>query len=129
MGFFAWGVFMGGAVGVRRNDHFRLAATAEVFSGVVRTSIEVFQQLVMIGVAGSMVWFGYRNFLNGFGSFLMPSLTPIAVLYAAIPTAGALIALFSVEKLVNGLMRGFADPTDAPAGLEGTELLLEAAER
>ena len=129
LGFFAWGVFMGGAVGVRRNDHFRLAATAEVFSGVIRTSIEVFQQLVMIGVAGSMVWFGYRNFLNGFGSYLMPSLTPIAVLYAAIPTAGALIALFSVEKLVNGLMRGFADPTDAPAGLEGTELLLEAAER
>ena len=129
LGFFAWGVFMGGAVGVRRNDHFRLAATAEVFSGAIRTSIEVFQQLVMIGVAGCMVWYGYRNFLNGFGSFLMPSLTPIAVLYAAIPTAGALIALFSVEKLVNGLARGFADPADAPAGLEGTELLLEAAER
>ena len=25
LGFFVWGVFMGGAVGVRRNDHFRLA--------------------------------------------------------------------------------------------------------
>ncbi|HEX5325129.1 MAG TPA: TRAP transporter small permease subunit [Acetobacteraceae bacterium] len=129
IGFFAWGVFMGGAVGVRRNDHFRLAAAAEMFSGAVRTSIEVFQQFVMLGVAGCMAWFGYVNYLNGFGSFLMPSLTPIAVLYAAIPVAGLLIALFSIEKLVNGLRRGFADPIEAPTGLQGAELFLEAAER
>lgn len=129
LGFFAWGVFMGGAVGVRRNDHFRLAATAEIFAGGVRNGIEVFQQLVMIGVAGCLVWFGYRNYLNGFGSYLMPSLTPIAVLYAAIPAAGALIGLFSVEKLVNGLLRGFADPSDAPAGVAAAGPVLEAAER
>ena len=110
LGFFVWGVFLGGAVGVRRNDHFRLAASAEVFSGGVRAAIETFQQLVMIGVAVAMVWYGYLNFLHGFGSFLMPSLTPVAVLYAAIPVCGALIALFSVEKLVNGWRRGFADP-------------------
>ncbi len=42
---------MGGAVGVRRNDHFRLAASAEVFSGGVRAAIETFQQLVMLAVA------------------------------------------------------------------------------
>ncbi|MDQ2803833.1 MAG: TRAP transporter small permease subunit [Pseudomonadota bacterium] len=128
LGFFVWGVFMGGAVGVRRNDHFRLSATAEIFSGVVRTAIEVFQQLVMIAVASCMVWFGYRNFLTGFGSYLMPSLTPIAVLYAAIPVSGALIALFSVEKLVNGLVRGFPDPEgELPAGTEMADLLLEPA--
>lgn len=119
LGFFVWGVFMGGAVGVRRNDHFRLAASAEVFSGGVRAAIETFQQLVMIGVAGAMVWYGYANFLQGFGSYLMPSLTPVAVLYAAIPVAGALIALFSVEKLVNGWRRGFPDPLpDLPPGVE-----------
>ena len=119
LGFFVWGVFMGGAVGVRRNDHFRLAASAEVFSGGVRAAIETFQQLVMIFVALAMVWYGYVNFLHGFGSYLMPSLTPIAVLYAAIPVAGVLIALFSVEKLVNGWRRGFPDPLpDLPPGVE-----------
>ena len=124
LGFFVWGVFMGGAVGVRRNDHFRLAASAEVFAGGVRTAIETFQQLVMIGVAAAMVWFGYLNFLTGFGSYLMPSLTPIAVLYAAIPVAGALIGLFSVEKLVNGWRRGFPDPApEPPPGAELAELL------
>jgi TRAP-type C4-dicarboxylate transport system permease small subunit len=119
LGFFVWGVFMGAAVGVRRNDHFRLAAIAELFSGGVRAAIETFQQVVMILVAASMVWYGYINFLTGFGSFLMPSLTPVAVLYAAIPVSGALIALFSIEKLVNGWRRGFADPLpDLPAGVD-----------
>ncbi len=125
LGFFVWGVFMGGAAGVRRNDHFRLAATAEVFSGGPRTAIEVFQQLVMLGVAGCMIWFGYLNFLNGFGSFLMPSLTPVAVLYAAIPVCGALIALFTIEKVVNGLRRGFPD---AEQNVGMAELIMEVAE-
>ncbi len=126
IGFFAWGVFIGGAVGVRRNDHFRLSATAEWFTGRTRTAIEVVQQLVMLFVAGSMTWFGGRNTLTGFGSYLMPSLTPIAVLYVAIPVSGALIALFSLEKLVNGLRRGFAEPGIVVAG--GADLLLAAAD-
>jgi TRAP-type C4-dicarboxylate transport system permease small subunit len=76
-----------------------------------------------------MTWFGYVNFLTGFGSFLMPSLTPIAVLYAAVPAAGALIGLFSIEKLVNGLIRGFPDPAGDVAASGGAERLPEAAER
>lgn len=125
LGFFVWGVFMGGALGVRRNDHFRLAATAEVFSGAARTVVECFQQLVMLFVAFCMMWFGYKNYLTGFGSFLMPSLTPIALLYAAIPVSGALIGLFTVEKLVNGLRRGFPD-TEPDFGM--ATLIMEAAE-
>jgi TRAP-type C4-dicarboxylate transport system permease small subunit len=59
-----------------------------------------------------MVWFGYKNFLRGFESFRMPSLTPIASLYAAIPLSGALIGLFAVEQLVNGWKHGFDYPPD-----------------
>jgi TRAP-type C4-dicarboxylate transport system permease small subunit len=40
----------------------------------------------------------------------MPSMTPIASLYAAIPIAGALIALFTIEQLVNGCRKGFDHP-------------------
>jgi TRAP-type C4-dicarboxylate transport system permease small subunit len=60
-----------------------------------------------------MIVFGYRNYRTGFGSFLMPSLTPIAVLYAAIPVAGALVALFTLEELINGWRRGFERPDAA----------------
>ena len=120
-GFFVWGVFLGMGVAVRRDQHFRLTALAETMRGARRTLVETFNRLVILGVALSMVFFGYRNYLNGFGSFLMPSLTPIAVLYAAIPVAGGLIALFTVEELVNGWRHGFegtgkalTDPSHLP---------------
>jgi len=106
-GFFVWGVFLGMGVAVRRDQHFRLTAIAATMRGARRTLIETVNRLVILAVALSMIVFGYRNYLNGYGSFLMPSLTPIAVLYAAIPVAGALIALFTVEELVNGWRRGF----------------------
>ena len=54
-----------------------------------------------------MVYFGFINFLSGFGSFRMPSLTPIAYWYAAIPLSGMLIVLFAAEQLINGWRRGF----------------------
>jgi TRAP-type C4-dicarboxylate transport system permease small subunit len=46
----------------------------------------------------------------------MPSLTPIAYWYAAIPMSGALIVLFTVEQLVNGWLHGYEHaqpPTEA----------------
>jgi TRAP-type C4-dicarboxylate transport system permease small subunit len=38
----------------------------------------------------------------------MPSMTPIAYLYWPIPVCGVLVALFSVEQIINGLRNGFA---------------------
>jgi len=63
-----------------------------------------------------MIVFGYINFLTGFGSFLMPSITPIAVLYAAIPVGGVLVALFTVEELINGWQQGFETPIETVPG-------------
>jgi TRAP-type C4-dicarboxylate transport system permease small subunit len=81
-------------------------------SGVPRLAAETFNRLVVLAVAFCMVWFGYINFRQGFGSFRMPSMTPIASLYAIIPISGVLIALFTVEQLINGWQHGFegADP-------------------
>ena len=64
----------------------------------------------MLGVAFCLIWFGYINYLRGFGSFRLPSGTPIASLYAAIPLSGVLIALFTIEQLVNGIRNGFDHP-------------------
>ena len=50
------------------------------------------------------------NFLRGFGSFRLPSNTPIASLYAAIPVSGVLIALFTIEQIINGWQNGFDHP-------------------
>jgi TRAP-type C4-dicarboxylate transport system permease small subunit len=108
--FFIYGIFMGAAVATRRNDHLYLTAVADALHGTPRLVAEIVIRLVVLGVAFCLVYFGYANFLRGFSSFRMPSMTPIASLYAAIPIAGALIALFTIEQLVNGCRKGFDHP-------------------
>ena len=115
MTFFIYGVFIGAGVATRRNDHLYLAALAEAMSGRKRVAFETFNRVVMLAVAASMMWFGYLNFLDGFRSLRMPSMTPLASLYAAIPICGALVALFTIEQLVNGWKNGFAGPAQAEA--------------
>ena len=105
--FFIYGIFIGAAVATRRNDHLFLAAIGDSLRGRPRLIIETMIRLVVISVGLFMTWFGYVNFLRGFGSFRMPSMTPIASLYAAIPISGALIALFAFEQLVNGWRNTF----------------------
>jgi len=108
--FFIYGIFVGAAVATRRNDHLYLTAVAEALHGTPRVIAEVVIRLVVLGVACCLVYFGYVNFLRGFTSFRMPSMTPIASLYGAIPLAGLLIGLFTIEQLVNGLRNGFEHP-------------------
>jgi TRAP-type C4-dicarboxylate transport system permease small subunit len=110
--FFVYGIFIGAAVATRRNDHLYLTAVSESLHGWARLAVETVIRLVVIAVALWMIYFGYINFLRGFGSFRMPSMTPIASLYAAIPLSGALIALFAVEQLVNGWRNGFDHPAE-----------------
>ena len=108
--FFIYAIFIGAAGATRRNDHLYLTAVAEALHGKPRIVAEIVIRLVVLGVACCLVYFGYANFLRGFSSFRMPSMTPIASLYAAIPISGALIALFTIEQLVNGCRKGFDHP-------------------
>jgi TRAP-type C4-dicarboxylate transport system permease small subunit len=107
---FIYAIFIGAAVATRRNDHLYLTAISEALHGTPRLIVEIIIRLVVLGVAFCLIWFGYINYLRGFGSFRLPSGTPIASLYAAIPLAGVLIALFTVEQLVNGIRNGFDHP-------------------
>jgi TRAP-type C4-dicarboxylate transport system permease small subunit len=108
--FFIYAIFTGTAVATRRNDHLYLTALSEAMHGTPRMAIEIVIRCVVLGVAICLIYFGYINFLRGFSSFRMPSMTPIASLYAAIPISGVLVALFTVEHLVNGIRNGFDHP-------------------
>ena len=124
--FFIYGIFVGAAVATRRNDHLYLTAVAEALHGTPRLVAEIVIRLVVLAVASCLVYFGYLNFLRGFSSFRMPSMTPIASLYAAIPIAGTLIALFTIEQLVNGCRKGFDHPEPLPDLSPGTPELMVA---
>jgi TRAP-type C4-dicarboxylate transport system permease small subunit len=107
---FIYAIFVGAAVATRRNDHLYLTAISEALHGTPRMIVEIIIRIVVLGVAFCLIWFGYINYIRGFGSFRLPSGTPIASLYAAIPMAGVLIGLFTIEQLVNGIRNGFDHP-------------------
>ena len=111
---FIYAIFIGAAVATRRNDHLYLTAISESMHGTSRIVVEVVTRLVVLGVAVCLIRYGYLNYLRGFGSFRLPSGTPIASLYAIIPLSGVLIALFTVEQIVNGLAKGF-DHAEPPS--------------
>src|SRR5689334_25402477 len=107
---FIYAIFIGAATATRRNDHLYLTAIAESMHGTPRMIVEVVIRLVVLGVSFCLIWFGYLNYLRGFGSFRLPSGQPIASLYVVIPLSGVLIALFTVEQLANGIRNGFDHP-------------------
>ncbi len=104
---FTYGTFCGTAVATRRQDHLQLSALTEAMTGTARVCSEVLVRGVVLAVGLAMVVFGWQNFLSGFNSFRMPSMWPIAYLYWPIPVCGGLIALFSLEQILNGLQNGF----------------------
>ena len=106
---FIYGIMTGAAVATRRNDHLYLTAFAEIDARHGAPGRRGPHGLVVLAVADCLVYLGH-HFLRGFGSFRLPSNTPIASLYAAIPIAGVLIALFTVEQIVNGCRNGFDHP-------------------
>ena len=107
---FIYAIFIGTAVATRRNDHLYLTAISEALHGTPRLIVEIIIRIVVLGVALCLIWFGYQNYIRGFGSFRLPSGTPIASLYAAIPFCGVLVGLFAIEQLVNGIRNGFDHP-------------------
>jgi TRAP-type C4-dicarboxylate transport system permease small subunit len=108
--FFTYGVFIGASVATRRNDHLYLSALTEKMSGTPRRFFEVFNRAVVLLVGLAMVWFGWQNMITGLGSFRMPSMLPMTYLYTGTPLCGALVALFSLEQIINGWRNGFVAP-------------------
>jgi TRAP-type C4-dicarboxylate transport system permease small subunit len=110
--FFAWGVFVGMAAATRRLDHFYLTEITKRMTGGPRKAIEIVNRVIVLVVALVIVWCGTQNALLDLGSFRMPSLVPLTVYTAIVPIAGALVALFTIEQIVNGWKHGFEGPED-----------------
>jgi TRAP-type C4-dicarboxylate transport system permease small subunit len=110
--FFAWGAFIGMAAATRRNDHFYLTEITKRMTGAPRTAIEVTNRVIVLVVAVLIVWCGTQNALLDLGSYRMPSLIPLTVYTAVVPAAGVLVALFTIEQLINGWKNGFEGPED-----------------
>src|ERR1043166_9900712 len=65
---FIYAIFIGAAVATRRNDHLYLPAISEAMHGTPRLIVEILIRLAVLGVAFCLIWYGYINYIRGFGS-------------------------------------------------------------
>ena len=105
---FAWIVFLGAAVGVRRSAHFRLHLLVDRFPPGIRRAVHVLGVLVVMGFGVLLIQQGWK--LVELGQFQR---TPVMGLskqyvYASVPAGGALIILYSLPLIWRAL-RGGAD--------------------
>lgn len=118
-----WFIFLGGAAGVRDGFHIRIIAVENMVSQPKRKKMRIMSNAV-VGFCGlAMFWWGGELVLRTW-SHVIPSLgIPRGMAYLAIPIAGALIALFSLERILD-------DPAEKTsiADIQGTEILDKAGD-
>jgi TRAP-type C4-dicarboxylate transport system permease small subunit len=105
---FVWLTFLGAAVGVKRQAHFRLLIVVDRLSPQLRQSTVILLPLVVILFAGVLIQQGLV-FLE-LGKFQQTPVMgmPKTWVYVAIPIGGALMILYSLGPLwraIRGLIR------------------------
>jgi TRAP-type C4-dicarboxylate transport system permease small subunit len=111
---FIWGLFLGAAVALRRNEHIYVATIGKSMSGLARTVLETFNALVLLAISLVVAYYGFSNFRQAFGNILPVTGMPLAYIMAAIPVFGLCTAAFTVERLVKGWQNGFEGVTHDP---------------
>ena len=96
---FAWMIFLGAAVGVRRGAHFRLHLVVDRLGPQAVRAAQFLTVLVVVGFGVVLIWQGLR--LVELGQFQQ---TPVmglskSYVYASIPVGGALIIVFALPDL------------------------------
>lgn len=96
-----WFIFLGGAAGVRDGFHIRIIAVENMVSQPKRKAMRVVSNAI-VGLCGlAMLWWGGELVMRTW-SHVIPSLgIPRGMAYLAIPIAGLLIALFSLERILD----------------------------
>jgi len=95
-----WFIFLGGAAGVRDGFHIRIIAVERSLSLRNQKRMRTLSNAV-VGLCGlAMLWWGGELVIRTW-SHVIPSIgLPRGMAYLGIPIAGALIALFSLERIL-----------------------------
>lgn len=119
----SWFIFLGAAVGIRENYHLGFDVLLYVLPNSSKRVLRSISDVVVIAFAIGMVWYGLQLVALGWPARL-PSLgIPEGVKYLPIVAGGALIILFSIERL---LLRWSGVDVDADINLEAVPDLADA---
>lgn len=109
-----WFVTLAAAAGVREGFHIRIQAVEDAAPRRFKTAMRVLNDVV-VGVIGvAMAVYG-AQLVIGTWDFVIPTLgLPRGFAYMGLPIAGALIALFSVERIIEEIAQDAPEDEEDP---------------
>ncbi|WP_439579371.1 TRAP transporter small permease [Elioraea sp.] len=96
---FMWATFLAAASGVHRMSHIRVTVLADALPASARRGLEAAVQLATLGFALLLVWHGIAVTARMAATVLPTLAWPQSVLYAAVPTGGAVAALHALANI------------------------------
>lgn len=97
---FAWLIVFSGAVGVRRMTHARMSLLIDLLPEHLQHWMQRFIALLMLILGLYLTYGGWGYFSETIDSVSPAIGFPIGWLYAAAPVFGALISIFSIERMM-----------------------------
>ncbi|MAI91515.1 TRAP transporter small permease [Ponticaulis sp.] len=95
-----WYVLLAAAAGVREGFHIRIVALEEAVGPKARTGLRIVADIIVAGCGLAMLIWGSELVARTW-SHIIPSLgLPRGMAYLALPLSGALITVFSLERLL-----------------------------
>ena len=101
---FVWAVFLGAAIGIRRELHTRVDFLFVRLPARLAAAVAVAMELLLAGMAGVMVGYGAQLVISTRLDFSTSLGYPRNWFYLPVPVSGALILLFLLPKLAGRLL-------------------------
>jgi TRAP-type C4-dicarboxylate transport system permease small subunit len=110
----SWFILLGSAAGVREGNHLGFEIALHHASHGLRQIMLLITEMLVFGFGVAMAWYGAELAMETW-SAAMPGLPiPQGFDYVPLAVGGALIALFSLEKIVRLLLAGEEVPLVRP---------------
>lgn len=95
-------VMLGSAIAVRRETHFRFSMLAEALPVSARRALIAVTRLIAAASGLMMLIFGSRLMLDDWGVAMAGAGIPLGLRFLPLALGGALILIFSLERLAGG---------------------------
>lgn len=99
----SWFILLGAAVGVREGDHLGFEIGLHYARPAVRRAMEALTHILVIFFGAAMAWYGWELAMGTWSAKMAGIDLPQGVDYLPLVGGGALIAVFSLEKLLSDL--------------------------
>lgn len=106
----SWFILLGAAVGVREGNHLGFEIGLHLASPQVRRVMMLATHALVLAFGVAMAWYGWQLSMKTWAAKMAGVGLPQGVDYLALVGGGALIALFSLEKILVDLTEPPADP-------------------